>query len=159
METGHMPDLVVRPSAVLAHKPWALQLRYHNGGAETEYVTIARLSLQRAKDTVAAGAATWLCGEPAEDTPPARATSDALRRATGMLIDRLAGTAWGDRGDIDGADAQTLLAEAGLATQRPATESDIETIEYVAVGDMIYVPTDEAEELRRLTAGYERHRP
>ena len=62
-------------------------------------------------------------------------------------------------GDIDGADAQTLLAEAGLATPRPATESDIETIEYVAVGDMIYVLTDEAEELRRLTAGCERHRP
>ena len=154
-----MPDLVLRPSAVLAHKPWALQLRYHGGGAETEYVTIARLSLLRGKDTVAAGEASWLCGEPAEDTPPARATGDALRRATGMLIDRLAGTAWGDHGDIDGADAQTLLAEAGLATQRPATESDIETIEYVAVGDMLYVLTDEAEELRRLTAGCERHRP
>jgi hypothetical protein len=159
METGHMPDLVLRPSSVLAHKPWALQLRDHGGGTETEYVTIARLGLQRAKDTVAAGAATWLCREPAEDTPPARPTSDALRRAAGMLIDRLAGTAWGDRGDIDGADAQTPLAEAGLATQRPATESDIETIEYVEVGDMIYMLTDEAEELRRLSAGCERHRP
>jgi hypothetical protein len=154
-----MPDLVLRPSTVLAHKPWALQLRYHDGGAETEYVTIARLSLQRANDIVTAGAATWLCGEPAEDTPSARSTSDALRRATGKLIDRLAGTAWGDRGDIDGADAQALLAEAGLATQRPATESDIETIEYVEVGDMIYVLTDEAEELRRLSVGGERHRP
>jgi hypothetical protein len=82
-----------------------------------------------------------------------------LRRATGKLIDRLAGTAWGDRGDIDGADAQALLAESGLATQRPATESDIETIEYVEVGDMIYVLTDEAEELRRLSVGGERHRP
>ena len=154
-----MPDLVLRPSTVLAHKPWALQLRYHGGGAETEYVTIARLSLQRANDIVTAGAATWLCGEPAEDTPSARSTSDALRRATGKLIDRLAGTAWGDRGDIDGADAQALLAEAGLATQRPATESDIETIEYVEVGDLIYVLTDEAEELRRLSVGGERHRP
>jgi len=154
-----MPDLILRPSTVLAHKPWALQLRYHGGGAETEYVTIARLSLQRANDIVTAGAATWLCGEPAEDTPSARSTSDALRRATGKLIDRLAGTAWGDRGDIDGADAQALLAEAGLATQRPATESDIETIEYVEVGDMIYVLTDEAEELRRLSVGGERHRP
>jgi len=154
-----MPDLILRPSTVLAHKPWALQLRYHDGGAETEYVTIARLSLQRANDIVTAGAATWLCGEPAEDTPPARPTSDALRRATGKLIDRLAGTAWGDRGDIDGADAQALLAESGLATQRPATESDIEAIEYVEVGDLIYVLTDEAEELRRLSVGGERHRP
>ena len=148
-----MPDLVLRPSTVLAHKPWALQLRYHGGGAETEYVTIARLSLQRAKDTVAAGAATWLCSEPAEDTPPARSTSDALRRATGKLIDRLAETAWGGRGEINGADAQELLAESGLATQRPATESVIETIEDVEVGAMIYVLTAEAQELRRLTAG------
>jgi len=78
-----MPDLVLRPSNILAHKPWALQLCYHNGGAETECVTIARLNEHRARDVVAAGAATWLFGEPAENSPPARSTEEALRHAAG----------------------------------------------------------------------------
>jgi hypothetical protein len=70
-----MPDLVLRRSTVIAHKPWALQLRFHDGGAETEYVTIARLNEQRARDVVAAGAATWLHGEPTTGTPAAHLTS------------------------------------------------------------------------------------
>jgi hypothetical protein len=87
METCQMADLVIRPSTLLAHKPWVLQLRYHHGGAETECVTIARLSEQKARDVVAAGAAGWLCGEPNKDTPPGSCPTTP-QNAAGKLAER-----------------------------------------------------------------------
>lgn len=59
-------NLILRPSGLVAGKPWVLQLRYH-GPAETQYHTIARVSEEMAREIVAAGAPTWLFGDPDRD--------------------------------------------------------------------------------------------
>lgn len=66
-----MPDLILRPSSLVPGKPWALQLRYH-GAVETEYVTIARVTEERAREIVRAGAPCWLFGDP-DKRPAGRA--------------------------------------------------------------------------------------
>ena len=58
-----MADLILRPSTHISGKPWALQLRNH-GPAETEYLTIARVSDKLAREIIRAGAAFWLFGDP-----------------------------------------------------------------------------------------------
>lgn len=65
-------DLILRPSG-LPHptRTWALQLRDH-GPAETDYHTLARISLRTAQAVVDAGAPYWLFGAP-EDRGPAEA--------------------------------------------------------------------------------------
>lgn len=60
-----MADLVLRPSQTVAGKPWALQLRQFDG-AETAYVTIARVTDEMARAIVAAGPPSWLLGDPDE---------------------------------------------------------------------------------------------
>lgn len=64
-----MPDLILRPSGLIDGKPWALQLRYHEGLGETEYRTIARVSDDVAREIIKAGAPEWLFGDPDERKP------------------------------------------------------------------------------------------
>ncbi len=65
-----MPDLVLRPAGGPPphdhSKAWALQLRWHESLGEVEYRTIARVSEPVAREIIAAGAAFWLFGDPAE---------------------------------------------------------------------------------------------
>ena len=61
-----MPDLILRPTALIEGKPWALQLRYYESLGEIEYVTLARVTEERAREIIKAGAAFWLFGEPKE---------------------------------------------------------------------------------------------
>ena len=69
-----MADLILRPTALIPGKPWALQLRYHESLGETEYVTIARVSDERAREIVKAGAPFWLFGDPDAKEAPDAAT-------------------------------------------------------------------------------------
>ena len=59
-----MADLVLRPSTLAPEKPWCLQLRWHECCGPTEYLTIARVSDEVARDIIRAGAPTWLFGDP-----------------------------------------------------------------------------------------------
>jgi len=88
--------------------------------------------------------------EPTSGQPCQQEEPRSLPLAMGKLIDRLAQTAWGDRGEIDGLDAQELLVDAGLTVQRPATADDLDTIDDIEIGDTIYVLTPDAAALRRL---------
>lgn len=68
-----MPDLILVPSPTNQHL-YLLRLR-EAGPAETEYHTIASVSLAVAKDIIRAGAAFWLHGEPDDPKPkPERKT-------------------------------------------------------------------------------------
>lgn len=58
-----MPDLILRPSGI-PEKPWSLQLRYHESLGETEYLTLARVSEETAREIIEAGEPYWLFGEP-----------------------------------------------------------------------------------------------
>jgi hypothetical protein len=58
-----MVDLILRPSDRNHEKPFALQLRDHQM-AETAYHTIAYVTREMAFEIIAAGAPTWLFGEP-----------------------------------------------------------------------------------------------
>ena len=63
-----MPDLILRPSGLAdEQRAWSLQLRYH-GMAETNYHTIARVSLATADEIISAGIAYFLFGDP-DDRP------------------------------------------------------------------------------------------
>lgn len=53
-----MVDLVLRPSG-RDHKPWTLQLRYHDLGG-TDYVDVAHVSDKMACELVRAGEVSWL---------------------------------------------------------------------------------------------------
>ena len=59
-----MADLVLRPSTLSPEKPWCLQLRWHECCGPTEYLTVARVSDEVARDIIRAGAPTWLFGDP-----------------------------------------------------------------------------------------------
>ncbi len=59
-------DLILRPSTVHKDKPYALQLRDH-GPADTEYYTIAHVSLPTALEVVDAGKPFFLYGDPREE--------------------------------------------------------------------------------------------
>ncbi len=60
-----MADLVLRPSGI-PDRPWSLQLRYHDCCGPTEYLTLTRVSEERAREIVHAGAPFWLFGDPDE---------------------------------------------------------------------------------------------
>jgi hypothetical protein len=62
-----VPDLILVPSSTNQHI-YLLRLR-EAGPAETEYHTIASVSLAVAKDIIRAGAAFWLHGEPDDPKP------------------------------------------------------------------------------------------
>lgn len=65
-----MSDLILRPSEIVPGKPWALQIRYHESVGETEYVTIACVTEETAREIIRAGASFWLFGDP-DDKPAA----------------------------------------------------------------------------------------
>ena len=62
-----MPDLVLRPSGLKDGKPWALVLRSHESLGEVEYITVARVSDNIAREIVRAGKPFWLFGDPDTD--------------------------------------------------------------------------------------------
>ncbi|MFG1429200.1 hypothetical protein [Roseixanthobacter glucoisosaccharinicivorans] len=61
-----MVDLILRPSGLEEKhdKPWSLQLRNHSSVGEVEYLTLACVSDDTAREIVAAGNSRWLFGEP-----------------------------------------------------------------------------------------------
>jgi hypothetical protein len=59
-----MSDLILRPSGMIEGKPWALQLRKHESLGEVEYLTIARVTDEVAREIIRAGAPYWLFGDP-----------------------------------------------------------------------------------------------
>jgi hypothetical protein len=61
-----MPDLILRPSGLPAPREWSLQLRWHDSLGPTTYHTLCRISRAEAEDVIAAGAASWLFGEPVD---------------------------------------------------------------------------------------------
>ncbi len=81
------PDLILRPSGLLGKQSgeptYSLQLRHH-GAVETEYSTIAHVSLATAQEIIRAGACDWLFGEPTpEDIAQRKAHIEAsLARRT-----------------------------------------------------------------------------
>ncbi|MFG1399921.1 hypothetical protein [Roseixanthobacter pseudopolyaromaticivorans] len=75
-----MVDLILRPSSLEErhNKPWMLQLRNHSSVGEVEYLTLAWVSDDTAREIVAAGNPRWLFGEPDWHD---RARKRALERA------------------------------------------------------------------------------
>ena len=61
-----MPDLILRPSGLPGVKPWSLQLRYHDCCGPTEYLTLAHVSEDTAREIIRSGAPFWLFGDPDE---------------------------------------------------------------------------------------------
>lgn len=78
-------------------------------------------------------------------------TDDEMKKALGVLVDRLADVAF-DCGEIDGADALELLEKAGLVDKRLATQEDLDgnDLEYdMDVGDDWFALTPFASECRK----------
>lgn len=60
-----MGDLILRRTGLPDPKmKWALQLRFHESIGPTEYLTLTRVDDGLARAIIAAGAATWLSGNP-----------------------------------------------------------------------------------------------
>lgn len=79
-----MVDLVLRPSALVPGKPWAMQLRWHESVGETEYATLARVGEHTAREIIRAGAPFWLFGDPGDAPPPGADTMETWGRARPM---------------------------------------------------------------------------
>lgn len=92
-----MVDLILRPSGLEEkhNKPWSLQLRNHSSVGEYEYLTLACVSDDTARDIIAAGNPRWLFGEPDWN---GRARKRALERARVL------------REEADALEASTVLA-------------------------------------------------
>lgn len=65
-------DLILRPSDLIAGKPWALQLRQHDLSG-VDYETLARLAERQAYAVMDAGAAYFLFGDPRDKPEPVAA--------------------------------------------------------------------------------------
>ena len=74
-----MADLILRASAFVPDRPWALQLRYHEHCGPVDDYAICRVSDETAREIIRAGAPFWLFGDP--DARPAAPTSQSENKA------------------------------------------------------------------------------
>lgn len=70
-----MVDLVLRPS--VEKGKWALQLRWHDSLGPIEYLTLARVPEEIAREIIRAGAADWMFVLQGESTVAPRTTRRA----------------------------------------------------------------------------------